>query len=173
MGTIKEVQERFSRFASGFTDAVLDAMEESSPIVVETIHEQLASGLDGDEQPLRPTYTNDPWFNSEAAGSWKGKGKQYMKWKAKITPPARSWLGFPERDKDTPNLYIIGMFYASIKAKRVSTGLQIESNIPLGKDIEGKYGSIILRPGKTARGYLVKYHIKPALMDYYRKWGLL
>lgn len=173
MGTIKDVQMRFSGFFNGFENAVIDAMESNADLVEETIQEQLASGLNGDEKPLRPTYTNDPWFNTEAAGHWKGKAKAYMKWKAKITPPARSWLGFPERDKDTPNLYIVGMFYASIKAKRTNKGLMIESNIPMGKDIEKKYGSIILKPGRTARGHFVKYHLVPSLKAYYAKWGLL
>lgn len=173
MGTIAEAQERFAGFMGEFEQVILKTMSDNREEVEEYIREQLYSGLNGREKPLRPTYRNDPWFNSDDAGQWKGRAEQYMKWKKRITAPARSWLGYPERSDDTPNLIITGEFYRSIKAHPFAKGLKIDSEgTPMGGDIERKYGSIIFKPGNKAIGHFVRYLLRPRMMDLYRKWGI-
>ena len=160
-------------FADGFTGVVLDVMSARKDDVAEFIREQLYSGLDGKENPLRPTYLNDPWFKSEAAGHWRGRAEAYMKWKRMITPPARSWLGFAERDANTPNLIITGEFYGSISAVPFANGLRIGSDgFAMGGDIERKYGSVIFKPGRRAVAYFIEYFLKGELLEHYRRWGM-
>lgn len=174
MGTIVDVQGKFAGFLGEFEGTVLATMEDNREEVADYIREQLYSGVDGKEKPLRPTYRSDPWFKSEEAGIWKGRATQYMKWKKRITPPARSWLGFPERGADTPNLIITGVFHDSIKARPFSKGLKIGSEgTPMGADIERKYGRDIFRVSDKAVGHFVKYLLGPRLVALYRKWGII
>lgn len=173
MGTIADAEKRFAGFLGGFESEVVRVMQENRSEVEEYIREQLYSGLNGREKPLRPTYRNDPWFRSEEAGHWKGRAEQYIKWKRSITPPARSWLGYDERSADTPNLIITGEFYGSIHARPFAKGLKIGSEgTPMGADIERKYGNVIFKPGNKAVGHFVEYLLKPRLAEYCRKWGI-
>ena len=173
MGTIAEAAKIYETFLNGFESAVLDVMKDNSRIIEEYITQQLYSGLDGNSMPLRPTYTGDPWFSSADAGRWRGKAEQYMKWKRSITPPARSWLGHPERSADTPNLFISGEFYSSIKATPLTDGMSIGSNIPMGGDIERKYGSAIFKPDNKSVEHFVSHLLKPRLTDYLKKCHIL
>ena len=113
----------WSRFANGLENELIKQMHEKKELFEEFITEQLYSGLNGDEVPLRPTYTNDPYFNMYREP--KKAAERYKKWKARIQPPARSYLGFKPRDIDTPNLIIRGDFYSSITAVPIADGVMI------------------------------------------------
>lgn len=172
MGTISEAVKAMAEIEGNFSKEVLEAMTDSRSVVREVIQEQLASGLNGREKPLRPTYLNDPYFKDKDS-PWYGRAKQYMEWKRRITPPARSWLGFPARDIRTPNLFITGVYYDSIQASKGNNGLRIESmDSTMGGDIERKYGSIILGVGNTGKKFLIEYHILPHLRSWLRKFGI-
>lgn len=173
MGTIADVANLFDGFRAGFENEGVKAIQENSSLVEEYITQQLFSGVDGEGKPLRPTYSADPWFDSYEADIWQGRAKDYKKWKQLITAPARSWLGHPERDPDTPNLIITGTFYESIKASPMSEGVTIDSISPMGGDIEHKYGSSIFKPDDRSREHFVVFKLLPRLIVYFKKWGLV
>lgn len=175
MATISEISEKVQSFSSGFSSMIENTLQSSSEIISELIQDQLESGLKGNEKPLRPTYTNDPYFKetTKTAKAAKQKAKGYMKWKKRITPPTATIL-YPARDVDTPNLYIRGDFYASI-VTHVSGGIiRIGTEgLSFGNDIEKKYGSVMFKLSPKARYYLLEYKIKPAIKMYMEKYKLI
>ena len=174
MATVKEAAEAFALFADGFNKVVKDTIVENKDMLEELIKEQLYSGVNGNDKPLRPTYLNDPYFKSEEAGHWQNKAKSYMMWKKKIKPPKPSFLlDLPARDEKTPNLIIKGDFYDSITAIPISDGVRISTQgTPFGDDVERKYGSAILKIGTVSRKHFIEYFIEPALKSYFSNFGL-
>lgn len=152
-----------------------DELRSDIPDIEDFVREQLYSGVNGREKPLRPTYTNDPYWMevTKSPKAAKAKGRGYMKYKKKQTPPAASYLGLPPRNEDTPNLIIRGDFYESITAKIAGDTIRISTQgLSFGSDIEKKYGSIIFGLGGHAKSYLIKNKINPALRKYFKKFGL-
>lgn len=173
-GTIIGISDLFSTFERGFRDTAVKAIQDNGELAKEYIREQLYAGVNGDEQPLRPTYTADPWFDSYEAGIWQGRGEDYMKWKLKIQPPGKTRTGvYPARDGNTPNLIITGEFYGSLTATPMSEGIIIGSDNPMGADIERKYGSIIFKPGEKVLEHFVLFKLMPRLVLFYQKYGMM
>lgn len=173
MATIKDATEAFNKFANGLEGVIKSAIVDNKLQAVDYVQEQLYSGMNGKDKPLRPTYTGDPWFKSEESGRWYMNAKGYLKWKKDITPPLPSYLGFQPRNDNTPNLIITGDFYSSITAIPITDGIRIETRgTSFGSDIEKKYGSVILGLGPSAKKHFVKYVLNPALKKYFAKFGL-
>lgn len=174
MATIKEVSNNITSFIDGFEKEVRRVMDSNKSLVREFVTEQLYSGVDGNDNPIRPTYLNDPWFKTEESGKWRNNAKGYANMKKRITRPTPSFQGYPARNIYTPNLIITGEFYDSIRVSSSSDGLKIETRgSEIGPDIERKYGSIILGIGDKSREYFLKYVLNPALRNYFSKFGLL
>ena len=173
MGTIKDLVDGFASLVDGFDGMLRKTMEESRGDVYDLVTDQLYSGINGRDKPLRPTYLHDPWFKSDEAGKWKNNGRGYAMWKKEEHPPTPSFQGYPPRDVYTPNLIITGEFYSSIRVNVSPEGLKIGSETTMGKDIEKKYGSIIFGLGPRSRGYFIEYILNPALKEYFSKFGVL
>lgn len=168
---IGEFADRFASFADNFKKEAVDAMGSDRREFVEYVQEQLYSGLNGREKPLRPTYLTDPYFKEFYGQHWKAEAERYMKWKKKIKPPLQSWLGFDPRPVEVPNLVITGEFYSSIYAKPTGKGLEIGTRgTTFGSDIERKYGSIIFGISPTARKYYAEYHFYGEIEKIYEKF---
>lgn len=168
---IGEFADRFERFAEEFKEEAVGALGNDRREFVEYVQEQLYSGLNGREKPLRPTYLTDPYFKEFYGQRWKAEAERYMKWKKKIQPPVGSWLGFSPRPVDVPNLIITGEFYSSIYANPTGKGLEIGTRgTTFGSDIERKYGSIIFGISPTARKYYAEYHFYGEIEKIYEKF---
>lgn len=168
MATIKEALDNATSLVAGFEGEIQNVMDSNKSLVREFVTEQLYSGVNGNDKPLRPTYLNDPWFPTYEAA------KSYAKMKKRITKPTPSFQGYPARDIYTPNLIITGEFYDSIHVSSSSRGLKIETRgSDIGPDIERKYGSAILGVGGKSREYFLKYVLNPALKNYFSKFGVL
>jgi hypothetical protein len=173
--TIVEASNAFDAFAGGLTDVVRDVMDSHKGQIVEIIQEQLYSGVRGDDTPLRPTYLDDTWFNTEDAGHWKGRAKAYMLWKKEITPPvpSASWLGYPARSVSTPNLFITGKFHESLRAQMFDDKMVFTTEgTTFGDDVVQKYGIDILKVGQKGVNYIVQTWVRPRLESYFKKCGL-
>lgn len=170
---VKEYSERFKKFADGFGTKVVSVIQQNGDTLTDYVREQLYSGLDGNEKPLRPTYLQDPWFNSPDAGRWQGKAKAYMAWKSHITPSAPSYIGLPGRPIETPNLIITGVFYDSIHAAPVQGGALITTEgVDFGRDIERKYGSDIFKISPRARYDFLITKLMPEIQNFWNESGL-
>lgn len=161
----------WSRFANGLENELIKQMHEKKELFEEFITEQLYSGLNGDEVPLRPTYTNDPYFNMYREP--KKAAERYKKWKARIQPPARSYLGFKPRDIDTPNLIIRGDFYSSITAVPIADGVMIASQgLMFSSDIESKYGNVIYKIGDKSKMHYITFFMTKRIETFMKECGL-
>lgn len=174
MANIIEAEKNVNALVEGFESMIRNIMAAQKKEVQIYITEQLYSGVNGNDKPLRPTYLNDPYFKSRESGKWYKNARGYMMWKEGITPPyASSWLGIPRRSPDTPNLIIRGDFHNSITAVPFDKGLRIESvGVSFSDDIERKYGQAIYRVGSYARRYFIEKYVKKGIEDYFRKFGV-
>lgn len=168
---LKQYCAGWKRFAESIEQNLIDQMHERAGLFEEFITEQLYSGVNGREEELRPRYSEDPYFRSFR--NPKAEAERYKKWKAKIQPPARSYLGLKPRDVDTPNLIIRGDFYASITAIPIAEGIRIESQgVSFSTDIEQKYGHVIYEIGDKARKHYIDFYMLPRIMKLMRDCGL-
>lgn len=161
----------WKRFADNLEKELVEQIHDNKGLFEEFVTEQLYSGINGKGQPLRPKYSEDPYFNIYKDP--KKRAEQYKKWKAKIQPPARSYLGFAPRDMDTPNLIIRGDFYASITAIPIADGVAIVSQgVSFSADIEQKYGNVIYEISDKARKHYVDYYMYPQIIKFMKECGL-
>lgn len=161
----------WSKFANGLEGELIKHIHEKRELFEEFITEQLYSGVNGDEVPLRPTYSQDPYFMQFK--NPKSEAERYKKWKAKIQPPARSYLGFRPRDIDTPNLIIRGDFYSSITAVPIADGVMIASQgLMFSADIEKKYGNVIYKIGDKAKRHYITFFMSKRIQSFMKECGL-
>lgn len=167
MATIRGAEEMFRRFSEGYPPMVEKVITANRDVLEADIREQLESGLDGNEKELRPNYLNDPYFKT------REEAEKYMRWKERITPPMQSTLGLRPRAVKTPNLRINGFYHHSIQAVPVAGGVRIGSQgVGFSGEIEGKYGGALYKVGRTARRKFYREHLRTALKEYYRRFGL-
>lgn len=170
-----EAFENAQELVKGFKPMIEEEVKSDRDDIEDFVQDQLFSGVNGRGKPLRPTYTNDPYFKTitKSAKAAKNRAIGYKNYKKRKTPPAPSYLGFPPRNDDTPNLIIRGDFYQSITAKVMNGVLKISTEgLTFGKDIEKKYGSIIFGLSPNARKYLIDYRLNPAIERYLKKFGI-
>lgn len=167
MATIKKAAEMFRRFADGYPGLVEKVIQANRDFAEMAVREQMESGLDGNEKELRPNYLNDPYFKTRA------DAERYMRWKERLTPPKQSVLGLRERPVKTPNLRINGSYHQSIQAVPVAGGVRLGSHgTGFAPGIEGKYGNALYKVGRTAKRKFYRDHLRRALKEYYRMFGL-
>lgn len=81
MASIIEAERNFDELVAGFEPMIRDIMAAQKKEVQVYITEQLYSGINGNDKPLRPTYLNDPYFKNKESGSWYKNARGYMIWK--------------------------------------------------------------------------------------------
>lgn len=171
--TLGEYAICWGKLADGLVSAVRDKMERDAPQFEEYIREQLYSGVDGDENPLTPGYTEDPYFKEMYGERWRRNAERYKNWKTKIQRPKPSYLGFSARGNNTPNLIIRGDFYDSITTIPLTDGIRIASyGVSFGNEIERKYGSRIFKVSGKAGSHYVTYRLMPAIDKFIRRCEL-
>lgn len=172
MADFDKLEHAVHSVVTGLEQACADCLMENKAVVEELIGEQLYSGLDGDTNSLRPSYSDDPFFDIK--GRWYHDSDGYIEWKKKITPPVTSpRLNLPPRPIDVPNLYITGAFHESIRASVNGDSLSIGTfGFTEGPDIVRKYGDNILNLGVDARECIVLEMLEPFIGDFFKKYGL-
>lgn len=178
MGDIRAI-DKLIELANGIRPMLVKEMDFNRNFIRIMIQQQLLAGRNGNDNPLRPTYETDPYFKEGETGSKKNKKRsakekavKYKRWKADITPP-REYLGYPPRDKSTPNLFITGAYYDSIKPVMQGEKVIIKSDgsFPDSADIMHKYGPIHLGLGTNARKKMYEDIFLPALKRYFEERG--
>ncbi len=171
MADFDKLRKVIHGIASSFEESAVGCLDAHHIEIGGLVREQLYSGLDGDENSLRPTYTDDPFFDLPTR--WQGDPDGYIEWKEKITPPETSRvLHLHARHRDTPNLIITGRFYESIFVSAHNGSVFIDTvGFVDGPDIVRKYGENILGLGATARSYVVQSILTPWLERFFREKG--
>lgn len=171
MADFEKLEHSVHSIVTGFEQTIAECLTQNKSVVEDLIGEQLYSGLDGDTNSLRPSYSDDPFFDIK--GRWYHDSDGYIEWKKNITPPIASpRLNLPPRPIDVPNLYITGTFYESIRAT-VNGGKVLINTVGFsdGPDIVRKYGDNILNLGMDAREYIVLEMLKPFVGNFFKKYG--
>lgn len=168
---MQEYIRRWRTFSDNLKKVLTNKMHTDLPQFEEYIREQLYSGLDGDQNELKPGYMEDPYFNIYK--NPKKAAENYKNWKTRIQRPKPSYLGFPARNNNTPNLIIRGDFYSSITAIPISEGIKIVSfGVSFGADIESKYGSQIFKVSTKAREHYIMYRLIPHIDKFTKQCGI-
>lgn len=126
MATLTQVIDRLTSLRDGLPLLVEKAAEETKDSYVDMNRAQLFDGKTRTGEDIRPSYFEDPYFQTPQAA------QRYSDWKDRVTPSLR-------RTKGTPNLYINGYYYSSLGAKVSSNGVEITTN-NFGNEITQKYG---------------------------------
>lgn len=171
MADFEKLEHSVHSIVTGFEQTIAECLTQNKSVVEDLIGEQLYSGLDGDTNSLRPSYSDDPFFDIK--GRWYHDSDGYIEWKKDITPPIASpRLNLPPRPIDVPNLYITGTFHESIRAT-VNGGKVLINTVGFsdGPDIVRKYGDNILNLGMDAREYIVLEMLKPFVGNFFKKYG--
>lgn len=171
MADFEKLEHSVHSIVTGFEQTIAECLTQNKSVVEDLIGEQLYSGLDGDTNSLRPSYSDDPFFDIK--GRWYHDSDGYIEWKKNITPPMASpRLNLPPRPIDVPNLYITGTFHESIRAT-VNGGKVLINTVGFsdGPDIVRKYGDNILNLGMDAREYIVLEMLKPFVGNFFKKYG--
>lgn len=171
MADFDKLEHSVHSIVTGFERTVAECLTQNKSVVEDLIGEQLYSGLDGDTNSLRPSYSDDPFFDIK--GRWYHDSDGYIEWKKDITPPIASpRLNLPPRPLDVPNLYITGTFHESIRAMVSGGTLSINTvGFSDGPDIVRKYGDNILNLGMDAREYIVIELLEPFIGDFFKRYG--
>lgn len=163
-----KLSDAINTAVDGFEDAVLACLETNKGVVEDIVHEQLYSGVDGNNDYLSPTYDDDPYFKTPAHSKW------YKDWKERITPPIHGEMLFlPPRPVEVPNLFIIGTFYDSIRTERTADSLHVfTGGFRDGPLIEKKYGESIFMIGMSGKEYFNEHFLRDWILNYWKLCGL-
>ena len=168
--SIEEVANIISKIADGFENACIMCMDDNKEVILQSIREQLWSGMSGTGEFLYPTYLDDPFF--EQPGHWYKQSRAYMAWKRAITPPTSGYmLLLPPRPDEVPNLFITGKFHQEINIRREGDELVTDPGIGNGPDIVDKYGEDILSMTPLAVGYFNENYLEPAINEFFKNCG--
>lgn len=105
------------------------AIELNQDEIVELNRDQLWDGKDSTGADITPSYLDDPYFKTKESAA------AYMRWKQKITPN-------PERKPETPNMYINGAYYRSLKLDPGTENFSIKTDSALGRAIDQKFDKL-------------------------------
>lgn len=169
---ISKVADIIHNIAEGFEENCIKCLSDHSGKVVDTIKEQLWSGLDANEQSLSPTYDDDPFF--EEKGEWYHRSGDYKAWKRSINRQAMTFLELPSRPDNVPNLFIDGTFYSEISATLRGGELLISPGTGNGPEIVAKYknkNGDILNMGPTAIEYFNREYMMPSIDKFFKDCG--
>lgn len=176
MATLGEYFKSWKKLSDNLEDVLVSQLHGESDKIEEFVREQLYSGKNGNEDNLRPKYSEDPYFQKIYGDNWKKHAINYRKYKKKITPPGRragSYLMFQPRGVDTPNLIIRGDFYSSITAIPIGGGLSVGSEgVSFSDDIEQKYTTAIYKIGDKAKKHYIRYFMLPQIDALVKDCGL-
>ena len=179
--TIAEMRERIAKARAEFEPTVARCMAENKHEMVDSVREQLYSGIDGRGAALQPSYSQDPWFSQRWAGYYDDEAERwvscfmhperYIEWKRRITPPVPGErLGLPARGEDQPNLFIDGTFHRSIGARATEKGVELFTDgWDSGPLVERKYGSQIFALSEPAVRHFNANFLWPLLRQWYAR----
>lgn len=128
MCTIDEMLERWEKL--DINKLAGEIIEQHKSEYNELNREQMWDGKDSEDNEIRPSYLEDPFFKGNRA-----MAQHYMEWKQRITPNA-------QRRPESPNLFINGYYYRSLDLRIDGDFIQHTNTWSEGTDIDNKYSSI-------------------------------
>ena len=155
--TIRDYLTKLKTAKEQLPDAVNNVLFQNEAKIVDLNKSQLYDGKDILENDIKPFYSQDPFFKTQA------QAQDYIKWKQKITPNSR-------RNPDAPNLFINGFHYSMIgllkKGKDIVIGVKSLNKIT--SSIDSKYKNIYGLNDKN-QDKVDKEIIIPAINDFLKR----
>ena len=155
--TIRDYLTKLKTAKEQLPDAVNNVLFQNEAKIVDLNKSQLYDGKDILENDIKPFYSQDPFFKTQA------QAQGYIKWKQKITPNSR-------RNPDAPNLFINGFHYSMIgllkKGKDIVIGVKSLNKIT--SSIDSKYKNIYGLNDKN-QDKVDKEIIIPAINDFLKR----
>jgi hypothetical protein len=127
---IATLQRNIVSILKNIDEMVMEAAGKHEEFIVASNRSQMWDGKNVNNEPIKPSYSEDPYFKNP------GAAQRYAEWKYKITPSSK-------RDKDTPNLYITGPFHRSIELVKNKGFLQLTTKTSMGQKIISKFSNVL------------------------------
>jgi len=155
--TIRDYLKNARFVREQYPEVVIDSIMKNKDKIIEMNQEQLYDGKDIFGNDIRPLYTEDTFFKTEA------QAKGYVKWKQKITPNSK-------RNPNAPNLFINGYFYRGIDVVRsgVSVFLRSINAGTLGAELSTKYKNTMGLNEKNQA--ILSNIIYPEIMNFVKRY---
>jgi hypothetical protein len=137
------------------TDLIaVEAVKQTTGDIREYNLDQLLNGLDNEGHFIRPSYLEDPYFDTveEAVG--------YMEWKRKISPYSTI------RPPETPNLFINGYYHSTRTVKVEGDRIVFASTFEEADEIDRKYHGKLDGLNLDSRKRLVENVLRPIWKKY-------
>jgi hypothetical protein len=158
MATILDMKKRFEQFHQRTDEIIYGAIKDNEQDLNDLNLEQIYSGKTSTGENLRPSYLEDPYWDTHKFRGQTGirAAIAYSNWKDQITPN-------PFRNPGIPNLFING-YYHSKRTTLVSPGGEIihDDSASFGDDIKAKYKNLDGLGGRFKEIFLNEY-VRPVL----------
>ena len=128
MGRLDRIIEGLSNFESNIEGIVMDEIMDHSEELEEMNRDQMLEGIDSYGNPIRPKYSEDPFFKTAEAA------RKYAEWKMRISPRTG-------RDIDTPNLFINGFYHSGIKARLADKKIYTSNTSNFGMEVTSTFST--------------------------------
>jgi len=130
--TIDDVIKHYKSCLEKIPETVQNAIFKNQKEILKLQREQIYNGQNNKGEDLRPLYTEDDYFKSQA------QARGYVKWKQAITPN-------PKRNPNAPNLYINGYIHRNIIIVNESGNVifDINNRIEFGENLKAKYDDLL------------------------------
>lgn len=155
--TIRDYLNKVITAKEQLPDVVNNALFQNEAKIVDLNKAQLYDGKDIFGNDIRPFYSQDTFFKTQA------QAQGYIKWKQKITPNS-------SRNPDAPNLFINGFHYSLIgllkKGRDIVIGVKSQNAIT--SSIDSKYKNIYGLNSEN-QSKIDKEIIIPAINDFLKR----
>ncbi|MDF2189284.1 hypothetical protein [Paraflavitalea sp. CAU 1676] len=137
------------------TDLIaVEAVKQTTNDIRDYNLDQLLNGLDNEGKMIRPTYLEDPYFDTveEAVG--------YMEYKRKISPFSAI------RPPEAPNLYINGFYHSTRTVKVMGDKIVYDSTFEEADEIDRKYHHKLDGLNPASRKHFIENVLRPLWKRY-------
>lgn len=146
-----------------FNSILSEAVSQFGDIIVELNKDQMLLGRDTDGKPFTPSYLADPYFKTKAQANWYANMKYALEsqHKSRLNYPQL----YPDKNKDTPNLIVIGNFQDGMFITVNGDTHRIDSTYIDSPDIEDKYNKKVFGLTKESKEFFYREFLRDFLIE--------
>lgn len=165
---IKQLQDRINRYQrvrdniASIPSVLNKVVSDNKDVIISANRDQMLLGRNSSGRTLSPSYLQDPYFKSKV----QAESYARMKYALESTHLGRLWNPeqlYPDKDRNTPNLIVTGLFQDSMFIATSVDSFEIGSTYLGSKDIDRKYGGVFGLADKS-KEYFYREFIKPAFI---------
>ena len=161
---IQDLRKRIKRVQKNLThigDKIGEVVESRKDVILSLNRDQMLLGRDAEGKVLTPSYIDDPYFKT------KRHADMYRHMKYKLESEHRARIEhpslYPDKDKNTPNLIVTGVFQSGMFINVGSGTFTIGSTYKDSNDIESKYRGLVFGLSPESKEYFYNHYLKERL----------